>query len=376
MPPSAIIQNLYPLSSEKIGRTLNVPVLVKSSQGATYPNNTVTSYEDDVAAVFQEAQITPYDIVMHDYLSIYDAAAMASSETSYRKGSAQIFKQLLDSHAFRAELSLLYGSSIYGLMAVSSVASQVITITDASWSPSLARKLVGAKIEVFTEAGSQQDGTLVVASVQLAAKTITVTGTCSSVTSSGRIFFKGSRLKDGVGIDKIATNSGSMQGIDAATYTDWGGQAYAVGSVQLNRQKALAAAALSYGAGYEGDLHMFCSIEAAQILADNESGLVMHKGSDAEKVNGASSIRWLGVGGDIVVVPHPYVKAGEAFLVPKDNFDVLGRAKPGISVPGSDPSELFILSESKTAFKLQSYSNMTGFCSNPNYVVKLSGIVN
>jgi hypothetical protein len=62
--------------------------------------------------------------------------------------------------------------------------------------------------------------------------------------------------------------------------------------------------------------------------------------------------------------------------VPKDAFEVVGRAKPGIKIPGSDPAELFILSETKTAFKLQSYSSMTCFSSQPNAIVKLSGVVN
>lgn len=376
LPSSSILQKLFPLSMEVIGRSLNVPVLVKSSQGATYPNGGVVSYADDVPATFVEASISPYEIIMHDYLSLTDASAMAASEAAYRRGSAQIFKQLLDSHGFRAELALLYGSSVNGLMAVSSVSSQVITITDASWSPSLARKLVGAKLEAFTTGGTQHDGTFTVASVNLSAKQLTVTGTISSVVANDCLFFLGSRLKDGVGVDAIATNTGTLQGISASSYPDWAGQAYAVGSVQLNRQKALAAAALSYGAGYEGDLYLLCSIEAAQILADNESVLVQHNGSDKEKVNGASEIRWLGVGGDIVVVPHPYVKNGEAFLVPKDAFEVVGRAKPGIKIPGSDPAELFILSETKTAFKLQSYSNMTCFSSQPNAIVKLTGVVN
>jgi YHS domain-containing protein len=376
LPSSAIIQKLFPLSGDKPGRSINMPVMVKASQGATYTNNGVASYEDDIAAVFQEASVVPYEIVMHDYLSLNDASAMAESASAYRKGSAQIFKQLLESHAFRAEMALYYGSSVKGIMAVSSVSGQVITITDASWSPSVARRLVGAKIEVFDESAAQQDSTLTVASVQLSAKTITVTGTCSSVTSTGRIFFKGARVKDGVGIDKIAINTGSMQGIDAATYPDWAGQAYAVGSVQLSRQKVLAAASLGYGAGYEGDYYLFCSIEAAQYLADNEAALTRHKGSDAEKVNGASEIRWLGVGGDIIVTPHPYCKNGEAHLVPKDSFEIIGNAKPGFSIPGSDPAELFILSETKTAFKLQTYSKMTGFSTNPNHFVKLTGIVN
>lgn len=376
LPSSSILQKLFPLSMEVIGRSLNVPVLVKSSQGATYPNGGVVSYADDVPATFVEASISPYEIIMHDYLSLTDASAMAASEAAYRRGSAQIFKQLLDSHGFRAELALLYGSSVNGLMAVSSVAAQVITITDASWSPSLARKLVGAKLEAFTTGGVQHNTEFTVTSVNLAAKQLTVTGTIAAVVANDCLFFLGSRLKDGVGVDAIATNTGTLQGISAASYPDWAGQSYAVGSVQLNRQKALAAAALSYGAGYEGDLYLLCSIEAAQILADNESVLVQHNGSDKEKVNGASEIRWLGVGGDIIVVPHPYVKNGEAFLVPKDAFEVVGRAKPGIKIPGSDPAELFILSETKTAFKLQSYSNMTCFSSQPNAIVKLTGVVN
>lgn len=376
LPTSAIVQKMWAKSSEAIGRSLNAPVMVKMSQGATYTNNVVATLEDDVPAVFVEASISSYEILMHDYLSTKDASTMAQSEAAYRKGSAQIFKQLMDSHSFRAELALLYGSSIKGLMAVSSVSGQDIVITSDSWAPALARKLVGAKIEVYTEAGSQQDSTLTISAVNLSTRTLTVVGTCSSVTSSGRIFFKGSRLKDGVGIDKIATNTGTMQGIDAATYPDWAGQGYAVGSVQLNRQKALAAAALGFAAGYEGEYVLLCSIDAAQYLADNEAALTSHKGSDKEKVNGASEIRWLGLGGDIVVQPHPYVKNGEAFLVPKDGFEVYGNANVGFKIPGSDPAELFIFSESKSAFKFSTYSDLTGHSPNPNHFVKLTGIVN
>lgn len=376
LPTSAIVQKMWAKSSETIGRSLNAPVMVKMSQGATYTNNGIVTLEDDVPAVFVEASISSYEILMVDYLSTKDAATMNKDEAAYRKGSAQIFKQLMDAHSFRAELALLYGSSIYGIGAVSSVSGQVITITNASWCPALVRKLVGAKLEVFTEAGAQQDGTLTVSSVSLSAKTITVTGTCSSVTSSGRIFFKGSRLKDGVGIDKIATNTGTMQGIDAATYPDWAGQAYAVGSVQLNRQKALAAAALGFAAGYEGEYILLCSIDAAQYLADNEAALTTHKGSDKEKVNGASEIRWLGLGGDITVQPHPYIKNGEAFLVPKDGFEVYGNANVGFQIPGSDPAELFIFAQDKNAFKYSTYSDLTGHSPNPNHFVKLTGIVN
>ena len=161
LPTSAIVQKMWAKSSETIGRSLNAPVMVKMSQGATYTNNGIVTLEDDIPAVFVEASIASYEILMVDYLSTKDAATMNKSDAAYRKGSAQIFKQLMDAHSFRAELALLYGSSVKGLMAVSSVSGQDITITSDSWEPASVNTSILAPTSLRARAGAQESKVIV-----------------------------------------------------------------------------------------------------------------------------------------------------------------------------------------------------------------------
>ena len=377
VPQSSVLQKLFPLEKDKIGASLDVPVQMKNSHGATYTGNALVTLNADAPAVFAKASIVGYELILRDYLKSKDASTMVSSEQAYRKGTAQIFKNLLAAHSLRVELGMLYGQSAAGIGEVSANSSGVLTITLASWIPFIWPALLGATLEAFTSGGTQHNGDLVVSNYSISARTVTVTGTNAAVVAGDLLFLKGSRSADLIGIDKIATNSGSLFGINAATYPLWGGSSYSAGSAALTRQKVLAAAAVSAQAGSSEDLYLLCSISTAMNLADQESVLVSHAGKDSEKVNGAEYLSYLSpTGGKVKVIPVPVCKEGEAFLVGAEEMKCFGNSEVKVESVGVEDCNPFFYDNDTNSWQYRSYSDLTMFTEVPAHVVKIVGIIN
>src|SRR6185503_10595617 len=111
-----------------------------------------------------------------------------NSKKAFMKWSEQIVGTMTSSFTKRLEILHFYGGT--GLGQVASITSHVISFVTGSWASGIWAGSEGMTLDSYTSqsGGSVHDSGLVVSSVNLGSKTITVTGD-SSTTANDYLYF-------------------------------------------------------------------------------------------------------------------------------------------------------------------------------------------
>ncbi|CAB4199959.1 hypothetical protein UFOVP1351_17 [uncultured Caudovirales phage] len=363
--------------TERIGRKFSVPVILSREHGVTYlaSGDGVQTLNDSIAAVSKNVEVDGSQIILRGQIDYEAAAKASSSKAAFQSTTELLVQNLLESASNRLEMMFLYGGS--GLGTVSSLASQVITLTTASWAVGIWAGMEGAVIDVYTSGGSVRQAGLTIASVDVDNRALTVTGTTTGIVSTDVIYFKGAKGKECSGLDAIITNTGTMFGIDASAYTLWKAQSYSCGSAALTMAKVLSATAKAVGRGLREDVVCLVNPLTWQNLNANEAALRGYDKSYSsnKSENGFEAITYHGQNGKIEVISHSMVKEGEGFIFPKKRLKRVGAQDLSFKTPGRE-GEIFLHLPDKNAYELRIYGNQALFCEAPAKCVKLTGIVN
>ena len=376
LPDMAILQSMIPFKqSERTGKSFEVPVVVGQSQGFSYglADETIT-LKTEVAATLKNVTVKGAQIVGQASLN-YDAASRSmGSKQAFENSAGLVVRELFESHGRKLEQSLLYGS--VGIGTVSSLSSQDIILTAASFADGLWIGSEGMIIDVYQSDGTTlRAGDLTVSAVNPATYTITVTGTTTGIVSTDIVFVDGSNQKECYGLDAIATNTGSMFGISAASYSLWKASSYACGSAALTMAKVLSGAAQAIArGGLSRDAVLLVHPSSWNNLNADQAGLRQFPDDKNSAVNGFEKISYRGPNGKIDVVAHPMVKRGEAFLFDPKNMKRVGSQDISSTTPGKS-DEIFLHSQTLSAYILRTYSNQAILCEKPAQLVKFTGIV-
>lgn len=376
LPDAAIMQDLVPFEkAEKTGKSYNVPVVLSGEQGFSYGDGEETiTLNTEVAATLKNVTVDGAQIVGQASLNYAAAAKAVTSKEAFMSSAHLVVQNLYESASLRLEASLLYGRS--GIGTVSSLSSQDIVLTAASWADALWMGKENAIIDVYTSAGSVRQSGLVVTAINPTTYTLTVSGTTTGIVSTDVVYLKGAYGKECYGLDAIITNNTSMFGIDASAYSLWKGVTYTAGSAALTMSKILSAAALAVAkGGLKGKA--VCLVHPASFnnLNANESALRQYISDDSKAKNGFDGIEYKYQGGTIVVQSHPMVKRGEAFIFNPKDLKRVGAQDISSQTPGKPEEELFIQSQTISAYLLRVYSHQAIFSMRPAAMVKITGIV-
>lgn len=371
-----LVKNIDFRETEKIGRKFSVPVLLSREHGVTYlsSGDGVQTLNDSRAAVSKNVEVDGSQIIMRGQID-YEAAAKAqSSKAAFMNTTELLVQNLLESSSNRLEIMFMYGGS--GLAAVSGLSGQVITISTASWAVGIWAGMEGAAIDVYTSAGVLRQANLVISSVDVEARTLTVTGTTTGIVATDVIFFKGAKGKECAGLDAILSNIGTMFGIDASAFSLWKPNTFAVGGA-LTMAKILSATAKAVGRGLREDVDVLVSPITWQNLNTDQASLRKYDNSysSSKAENGFEAIVYHGQNGAIRVMSHAMVKEGEGFIFPKKRLKRVGAQDLSFKTPGR-ADEIFLHLQDKNAYELRIYGNQALFCEAPAKCVKLTGITN
>lgn len=191
----------------------------------------------------------------------------------------------------------------------------------------------------------------------------------ASSTTSNRVCFEGmAGEKDQIGIKKIlATQSGSLFGINVQDYSLWRGNYYNVNNVKFSfdiLQKGVAQA-VNRG-GLDGDLLVLVNprtwgtlitTEAAKRLYDSS-----YKTSEAE--NGSEAITFYHQAGKATIMAHRMIKEGDVCAIHLPDWSRSGSAQISFTIPGLEKEIIFPI-ENQAAMAFRSYSDEYVFCHAP-----------
>lgn len=330
-----------------------------------------------VAQTAANAKVDAYQVILRSRVS-YDLISRAkTSKAAFARFNDSKFIPMVESFQKRQEIYAIYGRD--GLGKVSSNTSGALVITADTWAPSLWLGAEGLILEAFDSkaaTANQHNGDLTVTSVAVSTRTVTVSGTSSSVVANDHLFYKGDRTTTAhnapVGLMAIARNTGTLYNISASTYALWAANAYDAGTSTLTLAKVLAAAAMSADKGCDEKLTCLVPVSCFQSLVSDQAALRKYDASysKAKVENGAESIVFYGATGAIEIVPYMFMKQGEAVLFPERYTYLIGSSEMVNQVgPGGDI--VFDL-ESTSAKEMRLFAEWTVFCERPGWITYLT----
>lgn len=382
------------------GNLYHQPVLLSHEQGITYagPNSSAFTLNAAVAAVMQDAQIAGSQIVMRSAIS-YEAAARASNDKkAFKKATALLVENMVNSISKRLEIALIYGRT--GLAASCTTVNvdatnTTLTVPAASWAPGIWAGADNAVLVAYnstTRLNAADTAGYSVSNINLTARTMKLTASSADITAidaatgSITLYFlsavigntSGQSFNEFAGLDKIITNTGSLFNIDASVYGLWKGNSYDAGSAQLSLAKVLSGIALAVERGLDEDVVCVMSPKTwANIATDQAALRVYDQSYRSNKLeNGSSDFVFNGANGKIEIHSSIYVKEGEAFLLPLKRMKRIGAMEVSFRMPGRPQEEFFLELSGAAGYELRAYTDQALFIDTPSRCVKITGIVN
>ncbi len=261
-------------------------------------------------------------------------------------------------------------------------------IDKAQWATGLWAGKVGAQLQFYKDDNSTLINTvdMTISSIDPVYKRIGLTAaTSQGITDimaivqadfNGGIYvyFNGTKGKDFLGIDQIITTSGTLFGINNTTYSLFKGNEYTA-SGALSLSQIIAATENAVAQGLMEDVCAYVPISAWNTLASTEAGLRRYDSSYKNGIaeNGVQSLAFYGANGKIEIEPHPIVKAGEVFIIPKKQFIRVGATDVTFQTPGMDATEIFLQLPSNAGYEVRAYADQALLCMAPAKCTKVTG---
>ena len=325
-----------------------------------------------IAQTNAKAIVSAYNLTLQSQVSYSLIARAQKEEQAFNRFGDSKFIPMVDSFRMREEFLALQGRR--GLGVVSANNSGVLTITAASWNATLMCSIKGAILEAWTavDGSTQHNADLTVSAVDVANRTITVTGTSSAVVENDILFFKGDHNTGRIGLMHIAKNTGTLYNIDAAANALWKANTYDAGTSALTLGKILAAAGKSAVKGCVGkQLVCYVPVQTFQTLVSDEAALVQYKAGVSTAERGFDTIKFLGANGQIEVVPHLYMRDGEAVLWPEEFTYIIGSIEATTQL-AKDGDMIFDL-EGYNYKEMRMFSDSCGvFCERPGWITLIT----
>lgn len=393
IPDASKLQKIIPFVSrdKELGNIYHQPVILTQEHGIAYASyqDGAFALSDHISMNMADAQVRGSQMCLRSALS-YDAAARASnSKKAFVKGTELLIENMIASVSKRLEIALIYGGT--GLATIDTSAASgttgatdyvTCTVSAATWALGIFAGLENARVNVYT--GSSKVGTdYKVSTIDLEARTFklmpAVAGADNVSTiaskSAHTVYFAGAYGKEMAGLDAIITNTGSLFNIDASVYSLWKGNSVTV-TGQLSMGKILNSISKAVLRGLDEKAVCLLNPDSWSNLNVDQAALRKYDSSfGSEAKNGFETIKYFGQNGEIELIPHNVVKAGEAFIFPPKRCKRIGAQEVSFKTPGRE-DEIFLHLANNAGFELRVYTDQALFIEAPAKCVKISGFTN
>jgi hypothetical protein len=381
VPEGLKVQRTIPFSSKEkqFGNQYHQPVLLAYEQGFTHAAASAGAFSlnDAAAGVMKDATITGSQILLRAQMDYEAAARAAKGKNAFKDATSLMFESMQKSIRKRIEIQALYGS--VGIAKALSLSSQVITLQTAEFASGIWSGMEGATIDVYQgSTSSVRQAGLVVASVDLEARTVTVTGTTTGIVNNDTIYFGGAYGKEMAGIYSIMSNTGTLFGLSASDYSLWKTPSHSCASAALSQSKIGKGIVKAVAKGLDGEMKLLVNPSTWADLLSDQASLVRQAAKDIKGSvsNGSKAIEFHSQNGMISIEPSIYVKEGHGLGLAVENWKRLGACDVTFNTPGSHGGEIFFHIPTKAGFEVRCYTNQAVFCEAPGKNLLLSSIVN
>ncbi len=401
VPSWAVFTKSVPFrTQQRVGKAYEFPVTLRRPHGVTHRGGSNVRKVNDLklpkSGIMENASVVGVEIAVQDDIAYGADAASKGDGAAFGDLMDEVTSQMELSAGFYKELHLLYGSKSIGeVLSITTAASGgVVTIrlTEGSWAAGIWSQLEGAHLDVYqsdlttlrnTQAAPYASGTAVeVTAIDADTRDITLTGLQAEMAAivAGDLLTPAGWIGNSmVGLDAHATNTGTLHGINAATYSLWRPNAHAAGASALSMNIVQSAVTKSVVRGLMGDVTVLTSPYSFTDLNNDLAALRRAASSmKAEMDNGTQAIKFYGVnGGSMSIVPHPMVKAGETFIYQAKHFKRVGSQDVSFKRPNAKPGEQQYNHgdlENSTGFRLRMWGDQGLIHCKPAALTKISGI--
>lgn len=391
VPAWAEFQKRVPFSQRaKLGAEYEELVMLRRPQGVTFARTTAgTVY--NLAAVrspkTEPARVSGAEIIMRETLAYgLVASAQRSGPQAYESAVGEVLLGLQEAHRYFLEATMFYGRSPDGIARIESVSGSGTTrdwvITVASWAPGIWVQAENAVLDAFQNSGGTQRNTnaeIVITGVNAATRTISVSGNATdlgNVVAGDMLVFRTTDTEVFTGADAILRNTGTLFNISASTYSLWRGNVRDIGAQPLTLAQAHSAITDAAVRGGLGDMVCMLNTYSWQDLVDDQGALRRYSDKTRQEyVQGAESIKFYGSNGGVLeFVPHPMIKAGEAFAFCMDDWMRGGESDITQKLPGADNDDFFHEIPGQSGFEVRNFSSQFVLCKRPARQVKITNI--
>jgi hypothetical protein len=387
--------------AKKLGRDFVKAISLTREHGFSYGESLTTALEGIISSNVDDAKVRGAQMTLRAGWTYAAANAMASDQGAFIDMTAHKFACMMESAAFRLEAQMIHGSKGFlvtdteqdTVAAVSNTKYAVIPINPLYWADALAVGLENANISLFaasdnSTANSRQGpggvaNKFAVASVDLSAKTITVecadgthaTNLVSDVEGTAyNVYFYGAHSNEMAGLRSIVSNTGTLYGINGATYSAFVGNSYACATANLTLKKILSGVGRAVGRGLSEEAMVLVNPQSFATMANDEAALRQYTAKTTVGDRGVSKIEYVGSNGPISVVSHPLVWESQAIAFPAKRAKRIGSTDLTFGRPGSD--EMLFDMQSYGAIEARLFTDQSIFLPAPGHSVLFTGIAN
>lgn len=383
-------------AAKQNGGNYNQPVVMSPEQGFTYAAPAAAgpvSMNPSISLVMQNAQVTPFQMGARFVLD-YESANRSVGSKAFEPAALLQMTNVLEQAHNRLEHSLLYGQEGLGTSSSTTGIDSTtldLVFTAASWSDAVWGVALNAQLNFFNNStgaliSTGADAIFTVTRVTTSTRTVRVTGTATGITALNAVeavdaFFRGARtgasaFNEMPGLSRIITNTGSLFNIDASVYDLWRGNTYNSAGA-LTFAKVQEAISLAVGRGLLEDVTLYVNPQTWGDLLTEQAALRMYDSSygEASARNGSRELKFFSQNGAVTVKVHPFIKGGDAFIVPTKRLARVGSTDITFTAPGArGAKEMFVDLQDSMGYQAKLYSGQTLFVSTPAKCVKITGI--
>lgn len=390
IPEVSILQKLVTFKTGmSVGKKFQFPVILKNESGFTRlaAKGGITSLNSGSAMAMDLCEFDGYQKWLRSPIEDEAIYKGLNNKKAFKTTVGTVLENMNNSVRIELEEDMLYGQSGLAKTQVSGTSgtttTETLKITAASWTAGLWNGKEGTTIQFYNSTAlvsSGADSVFTITQIDVDNKTIKVSGSAAGIaaldsaakaTGASLTLYKyGAYGNEMAGLDKIITNTGSLFGIDAGTYSMWKGNSFAVSGV-ITPKKLLRACALATVRGLMGRATCILNSEVYAELSDTLSGYIRYYADDKAKY-GFEAIELKGPNGPLSVVSHPMVKTGDGFIFPSDQLVRSGATD--VTFKGPNQYSYVEKVNGTNYSEIVAYSHQAILCRKPAACVKLTGI--